>query len=137
MRKSSRAIIIKDGKMLTMFRRKINGEEIKEYYVIPGGGLEDNETLEQNVIRELKEEMSVDIKILGYLGNMQDEKNSQYYFHCEITNGEPKLGGEELDRMTKENYYEPRWIELSEINNINILGTQFIEKAKNREYINR
>ena len=135
MRKSSRAIIIKDGKMLTMFRRRINGEEIKEYYVIPGGGLEEGETLEQNVVRELKEEMCVDIKILGYLGNMEDEKNSQHYFHCEIVNGEPKLGGEELDRMTKENYYEPMWVALSEIGNINILGTEFIEKAKNKEYI--
>ena len=44
---SSRAIIIEDGKLLTMFRRKTKKDgSVKEYYVIPGGGLEENETLE-------------------------------------------------------------------------------------------
>ena len=67
MRISSRAIIIKDGKLLAMFRRKIKDGKVKEYFAIPGGGLEENETLEENVVRELKEEMNVDIKVLGYL----------------------------------------------------------------------
>ena len=137
MRVSSRAVIIKDNKLLTMFRRKTNGTEINEYYVIPGGGLEEGESLEDNVLRELNEEMCVEIKILGYLGKLQDEKNSQHYYHCEIVNGEPRLGGEELERMTAENYYEPMWVNISEINNINIYGTEFVEKAKNKEYINK
>ena len=45
-RVSSRAIIIDDNKLLTMFRRKIKSDgTVKEYYVIPGGGLEEGETL--------------------------------------------------------------------------------------------
>ena len=39
---SSRGIIIQDDKLLTIFRRKIKDGEVKEYYVIPGGGLEVN-----------------------------------------------------------------------------------------------
>ena len=34
MRISSRAVIIEDGKVLTMFRRKIKEGKTKEYYVI-------------------------------------------------------------------------------------------------------
>ncbi len=54
-RVSSRRIIIKNDYVYLMFRRRIkeNGEK-KEYYVIPGGGVNENETLEDNVIRELK-----------------------------------------------------------------------------------
>ncbi len=54
-RVSSRRIIIENDYVYLMFRRRIkeNGEK-KEYYVIPGGGVNENETLEDNVIRELK-----------------------------------------------------------------------------------
>lgn len=64
---SSRAIIIEDNKLLVMFRRKIKNGIKKEYYVIPGGGLEEGETLEQNVIREIKEEFNIDIKVIKKL----------------------------------------------------------------------
>lgn len=49
-----------------MFRRKIkdNGS-VKEYYVISGGDINENESLIENVLREIKEEFSVDIKVLG------------------------------------------------------------------------
>lgn len=54
-RVSFRRIIIENDYVYLMFRRRIkeNGEK-KEYYVIPGGGVNENETLEDNVIRELK-----------------------------------------------------------------------------------
>ena len=57
-RRSSRAVIIEDNKLLYIFRRKIDDlGNISEYYVIPGGGIEDNETKEETVVRELKEEL--------------------------------------------------------------------------------
>ena len=136
MRVSSRAIILNDGKLLTMFRRKIKDGKTNEYFVIPGGGLEEGETLEQNVVRELKEEMGISLKILGYLGKREDESSCQHYFHCEIVDGEPKLGGEELDRMTQENYYEPKWISIESLQNIDILGTEFVLNSQNENYQN-
>ena len=136
MRISSRAIIIQNNKVLTMFRRKIKDGVSKEYYVIPGGGQEGNETLEENVIRELKEEMNVDIKVLGYLGEETWQDSSSNYFHCEITKGTPTLGGEELERMQEDNYYEPRFVDLKDLDTINVIGTEFIKKALKREYAN-
>lgn len=136
MRISARAVIIQEGKVLTMFRRKVKDGITKEYYVIPGGGQDEGETLEETVVRELKEEMNVDIKILGYLGQEVWNESTSNYFHCEIVNGTPHLGGEELDRMSQDNYYEPKFIELSLLEKeSNIVGTEFINKAKNKEYI--
>lgn len=131
MRISSRAIIIKDGKLLAMFRRKIKDGKVKEYFAIPGGGLEENETLEENVVRELKEEMNVDIKVLGYLGC---RNNEEHYLHAEIVGGEIALSGEELDRMTPENYYEPMFLPLDTIETRDILGIDFIKKAQKKQY---
>ena len=131
----SRAIIIKDEKVLTMYRRKVDKEgNIDEYYVMPGGGQEGNETLEETVIRELKEEFNVDIKILRYLGTQENEKSINHFYQCEITNGMPKLSGEELERMTDSNYYEIREIPLVEINNINLIGKEMVKLAINKTF---
>lgn len=135
MRVSSRAIIIENGKVLVMFRRKIKDGKVKEYYVIPGGGQDEGETLEENVKRELKEELNVEINILGYLGNEVAVETNSNYFHCEIVQGVPSLGGEELERMTEENYYEPQFIEIEKLHNIDLFGKAFVYKALNKEYI--
>lgn len=125
---SSRAIIIENGKLLTMFRRKIKKDgSVKEYYVIPGGGLEENETLEENVIRELKEEFNIDIAIVKFLGTEEYDETIANYFLCKIVNGTPKLGGEELERMTKENYYEIRYIDLKNIDSYDINAKDLIK----------
>ena len=127
-RVSSRAIIIDDNKLLTMFRRKVKKDgSVKEYYVIPGGGLEENETLEENVIRELKEEFNVDIEIVKFLSTEEYEDTIANYFLCKIVNGTPKLGGEELERMTSENYYEIRYIDLKDIDNYDINAKDIIK----------
>lgn len=129
MRNSARAVIIKNGELLTIFRRKIKGDEIKEYYVIPGGGIEGNETPQETVVRELKEELNVDIKVLNYLGENERENGKDIYYKCEIISGTPHLGGEELERMTESNYYEPKYIKLCNLNEIDISAKEIIRKA--------
>lgn len=126
---SARAIIIEDNKLLTMFRRKIKDGVVKEYYVIPGGGQDEGEALENTVVRELKEEMNVDIKVLKYLGDLDANGGISNYFYCKIVNGTPRLGGEELDRMSEDNYYEPRLVDIKDLDKIDISGREFVEQA--------
>ena len=131
----SRAIIINDNKVLAMYRRKTDKEgNVDEYYVTPGGGQEGNETLEETVKRELKEEFNVEIKIIGYLGVKENEKSINHFYHCEIVNGTPSLSGEEKERMTDDNYYEVREVSLDEIDKVNFIGKEMIELALNENY---
>ena len=51
------AIIIKNNEILLMHRKK-NGEE---YWVFPGGGVEDTEKAEQAIIREVTEETNLTV----------------------------------------------------------------------------
>ena len=133
---SSRAIIIDNDNLLTMFRRKIKDGNITEYYAIPGGGIEENETLEETAIREIKEEFGIDIEVLGYLGKKELPKAIEYYFHCKILKGIPKLGGEELERNTKDNYYEVRLVNLKDIDKVNIFAKDLINLAIKKQYKN-
>ena len=135
---SSRGIIIEDGKVYAMFRRRIKDDgTVKEYYVIPGGGIKENETLEENVMREMKEEFSVDVKIEGYLGKDEGEDSIANFFSCSIINGVPKLGGEEKERCCESNYYEIRKIPIEDLDKVDILAKDMIMKAYNKEYIDR
>ncbi len=113
------AIIVSDSKVLLMHRFNLG----KEYWVFPGGGVEDKETLEQTLVRELKEEMTLDIKPgkmvyhIEYIGLA-----NQYYFLCGYNGQEPKLGAnseEQLDTSNKKSgqVYEPVWVPLSEFKN--------------------
>lgn len=126
---SSRAIIIENNKLLTFFRRKNKDGKIKEYYSLPGGGQEKGETLEENVIRELKEEFNVDIKIIDYLGKKESDNYIEHFFYCTIINGITKLSGEELERNCQDNYYELRYIDINEIDKIDIFHKDMINKA--------
>ena len=129
MRKTARAIIIDNGKLLVFYRRKIINGEVVTYYAIPGGHLEDNETLEDTVVRELKEEMNLDIKILDYLGMIFVDNQEEYYYHCKIIGGDIKFGGEEFDRCNDDNYYEIRWVSVDEIKPGEVRAIDFVRRV--------
>ncbi len=128
---SGRAIIFDDDKVILLFRHKKTEDGIKEYYAIPGGGQDQGETITECVIRELKEEYNVDISIKEYLGKVGDDKALGYIYYCEIVNGKPVLGGEELERNNEDNYYEIQYINVNELDNYNILeeNKELIRKA--------
>lgn len=131
-RVSSRGIIIEGEYVYAMFRRRKKEDgTYKEYYVLPGGGINENETLEENVVREMKEEFSVDVKVEKYLGRDESEDSIAHFFSCSIVNGVPVLGGEELERCSESNYYEIRKIPIKDLDKIDILAKDMILKAYN------
>ena len=130
-RKSGRAIIFDNDKVILLFRHKKTDDGIKEYYAIPGGGQDEGETITECVARELKEEYNVEVKVLDYLGDVGDDKALGHVYYCEIIKGTPTLGGEELERNNPDNYYEIQYINVNEIDNYEILdeNKELIRKA--------
>lgn len=134
---SSRAIIFKEDQVLLMFRRKRQKDgTLKEYYVVPGGGWEGDETLENNAIRELKEEMNIDIAITNFVGLEVTEYGCANYFLAEILKGIPQLGGEEKEKNCYENFYEPQYISISQLDKFDVVGKDFIKRAFNGQFEN-
>ena len=56
-------IPLNDGYAL-MHRKDVKNKPMSEYYVFPGGGLEEGETLEEGTAREIKEEFGITKVIL-------------------------------------------------------------------------
>ena len=73
--------------------------------------------------------MDQKIKAVKFLTTEEYDDTIANYFLCKIVNGTPKLGGEELDRMTPENYYEIRYIDLNDIDNYDINAKDIIKKV--------
>lgn len=132
---NGRAIIIDGDEVILMFRRRIKDGIVKEYYAIPGGGQEENETIEECTKREIKEEFNLDIEVKEQLGIVEDEKSIGYIFYCSIISGTPKLGGEELDHNKEDNYYEVRKVKISDLDKYDILeeNKALIRKAYEKE----
>jgi len=118
------AIIIKNDKILLIHRKK----EGKEYWVFPGGGIEDAETGEETVLREINEETGLIAKN-AVLAFMDFNVNAEHPFYfVEVEGEEVKLGGPEVERNSENNWYQPEWVELSEVPNINLVPETAKEK---------
>lgn len=119
-RKRSGGILIIDNKILLMHRiREVNGK-MEEYYVIPGGGVEENETYKEAAIREVKEEIGIDVKILQEepLFTVTRETEEHYYYLVEYISGEIGTGtGPEFTNpdYVQKGSYSPELIDIKNI----------------------
>ncbi len=122
----SAAIVLKDNQILLMHRIN-NG---KEYYVFPGGGVEEGETFEETAIRETQEEMSVKVetrKLLYHICYVAENKESEQYFYlAKYVAGNPQLspGNELTDMQAGKSVYEPMWVDLDKIISLNVYPTE-------------
>lgn len=111
------AIIIKNNRILLIHRKK----EGREYWVFPGGGIEEGETGKQTIKREVKEETGLKVSKAKLAFEELIEGVEQPFFLCEVEEGKVKLGGPESKRHSKENWYQPEWVGLSKVFTINLV----------------
>ena len=118
---SARGIVITDKGLSVIFRRKIDNGVTKEYYVLPGGGIEPGEEVIEGLKRELKEELNIEVNVKDLAFTNETEDRVEYIYNCEYISGDFTLNGEELDRMSESNYYEPTFINVKDINKYDIM----------------
>ena len=118
-----RAIIIKKDKILLIKRVKSN----ETYWVFPGGGIESGETKEVALVREVKEELGLDIKAKElFLERPSDKPElagiAEVFFTADVVGG--KLGSGDGPEFKKDTIYEGQyifeWIDLKNLLNIDI-----------------
>ena len=135
-RVSARGIIIYDDKVYLMFRRRKNSDgSYREYYVVPGGGIDDGENEIDAVKRELGEEFCVEVNALGKVGCDESDNSIANFYALEITKGIPKLGREKKEKCSDDNYYEIKLIDINRLDSIDVTGIEYIMRAYKKEYI--
>ena len=101
------AAIIKKGDKIFITRRSYG--EFQDMWEFPGGKIEVEETKEEALIREIKEELELDINNLKYLTTVEYDYTSfhltMHCFICEICGGTLNLNA----------HNDAKWVSLEEL----------------------
>lgn len=124
-RVSCRGIVYIDDALVVMYREKNN----RIYYSFPGGGIEENESKEDCVIRELKEEFGINVKPIKFKYRYESEKSIEYFYLCKYLDGEIGTGtGEEFEENNPGGKYVPTTIPLNKISDYPLLPPEVKEQ---------
>lgn len=129
-KKRARAIIFQDGNLITLKRVK----KAETYWVFPGGGVEDGESLEEALKREIMEELGVEIEIgnlvFEYHFKTEHQDDDEYFYNCRITGG--KLGSGQGPEYQPDSHYhgthEIALLPLNQIKDLDLRPAEMKEK---------
>ena len=117
MRIRAGVILIEDNKLALIERHRAG----LEYFVFPGGGVDEGESPEQGAIREAEEELGIQVAIRQKIAEIHfGQTNRHVYFLVERVSGEFGTGtGEEFTDADPydplEGVYIPIWMPLDEL----------------------
>lgn len=117
MRVRAGIVLIKENKVALIERHRAG----LDYYVFPGGGVDEGETPEQAAIRETREELGIEVVIKQKVAEITlGPKSRQIYFLVEHVSGEFGTGtGEEFTDSDpndpEEGIYVPIWMPIDEL----------------------
>ena len=106
--KVTAAIIRMNGKILITERPQ--GTHLEGFWEFPGGKKEETETLEECIIREIKEELGIGIKPQKFLLSVNHEYETKvvdlFVFECALIKGKPEpLEGQNIKWVEPEELY--------------------------------
>ncbi len=132
-RKRARGIVFLDGKLVSMYR-EFQG---RVFYTIPGGGMEEGETEEECVKREVFEEFGLVVEPIKKVYVYESETSIEHFYVCEYVSGEFGSGqGEEFQPDRNRGVYIPSLLEIENIPNLPLMPPEvakaFVEDFKSR-----
>ncbi len=124
-RVSSRAIIFV-GRKVVLIHRKRDG---LEYWVTPGGKVEEGESLKDTAKREVREEIGIDVevgeKVLQVTNRAYDEDSEQHFFLCTHRAGRLGDGADEkILHPDPDDFSEIVLVDMSDIQNMNVVPAE-------------
>ncbi len=108
------AIIVQDGAVALIERFK--GDET--YCLFPGGKVEDGESITEAVVREVQEELGVEVAVGRLLAEVTYAGRTQFYFLAEALSGDFGSGqGAEMTGRTPAEHgtYRPVWLPIAKL----------------------
>ncbi|WEV38451.1 NUDIX domain-containing protein [Lactobacillus sp. ESL0680] len=106
----------------------------RDYWVVPGGGAKGQETPIETAIREVREELQIELtpKDLHPLFVLQEQECEVFFCAQSLQVTTPEISGEEQERSSLTNIYLPTWIKISQLPQLNLMPPQ--AKLKICEY---
>jgi 8-oxo-dGTP diphosphatase len=114
--RAGRAVVVLsiDGRVAVIKRWR---PDAGHYAVLPGGGIEDGESVEDAAMREATEELGLEVRVVETL-EVEHLNEPHTYLRCEVVGGAFGTGtGEEYtgERPSSRGTYEPALVPLDEL----------------------
>ena len=131
-------VILKKDNQILLHKRQNTGFQDGTYSII-GGGVDGNETVRQAAIREIKEEIGVNVKkedlkiihVLHTKSERPDDPSGEcvvFFFETEKWDGEPK-------NMEPEKHECIKWFDVNNLpENLMPTGKQILDKVKEGDF---
>lgn len=126
MRVRAVALLIQNDSIAVMERHRAG----RHYFTFPGGGVDEGEGGEQAVVREAREELGVETRVVRQVVEVWFNGNRQMYFLVEQTGGTFGTGdGPEFTQPydPAQGTYHPMWLPLTELTAHPVFPTEVAE----------
>ena len=133
MHTSVRGIVNYNDKIVLIHRIKTKDDgTVRDYYVTPGGKIEENESHEEALRREIKEELGIEIEIKDLCLELDDRgynDSFQYFYNCNYKAGELGTGDgpEFTDKKNYKGVFEIVLVDKKEISKLNLVPEKIKE----------
>jgi ADP-ribose pyrophosphatase YjhB (NUDIX family) len=112
----------------------------RDFWTLPGGGVEEGESLEEAAVRETFEESNLQIKIIRYLFETEYSGGIQYCYLAEPVNTETIKAGRDPEVGSDDQcIQEAEWKEISKVKDdkqVKIVLEKLTSYEKNKYHIN-
>jgi ADP-ribose pyrophosphatase YjhB (NUDIX family) len=109
----ARAVIVADGRIAALERQRRD----EHYFTLPGGGVDDGESAEEAVVREVEEELGLVVEPIGKLAvvvwNRPGRIALQTYFSCRVVGGHFGSGTGPEYTAAHRSTYKPVWLDIA------------------------
>ena len=108
------AVIVRDGKVLCVQRAEHSKEYVSLKWEFPGGKVEVGESHEEALVREIREELSVEIKLSEFFMTVEhtypDFHLTMHVFKCALQSGEIILN----------EHVDMKWLSMEELGSLDL-----------------
>jgi len=128
MRERAVCIIIDTQQRTVLLMHRIKAG--REYMTLPGGKIESGETPEDACVREALEETGLSVTLGKKVRVLFNLGRVEHYFAAASFSGVTALGGPEREHNSPENFYQPLWVALERLGDVNLLPEEAVEMVR-------
>jgi ADP-ribose pyrophosphatase YjhB (NUDIX family) len=105
-------VITRGQKIVLIFRHKAN----RDYYAIPGGHIETNESPKEAALREIQEELGLKLDNFRFEFETESAERHDYFFSATTKDTDFTVTGSEAKHLTNSNdLFRPLWVTQSDL----------------------